>query len=70
MDVDDDDIILHTRSCYPSTNDHEANGYITPEHSPHDYFELDYAAPYETSQQAWDRLLNHNDMLADENQKL
>jgi hypothetical protein len=48
-DVDNDDIILHTRSCYLSANGHEGNGYITPERSPRDYFEFDYAAPYETS---------------------
>jgi hypothetical protein len=49
-DVDDDDIISHTRSCYFGANDHEGNGYITPERSPHDHFEFDYAACYETSQ--------------------
>jgi hypothetical protein len=69
MNVDDDDIISHTRSCYLGSNGQEGNGYITPEHS-QDYFEYDYAAPYETSHQAWDRLLNHNDMLVDENWKL
>jgi hypothetical protein len=69
-DVDDDDIISHTRSCYLRADGHEGNGYITLELSPHDYFEFDYAAPYETSQQAQDHLLNHNDMLADENWKL
>ena len=37
---------------------------------PHDHVEFDYAAPYETSEQAWDRLLNHNDVLAEENRKL
>jgi hypothetical protein len=51
-------------------DDHEGNGYITPERSPHDHVKFDYAAPYETSQQARDRLLNHNDMLAEKNQKL
>ena len=69
-DVDDDDIILHTQSCYLSINGHEGNGYITPERSPHDYFKFDYEAPYKTSQQPWDHLLNHNDVLADENWKL
>ena len=52
MDVDYDDIISHTRSCYLGVNDHEGNMYITPECSPHDHFEFDYVAPYETSQQA------------------
>jgi hypothetical protein len=51
-------------------NDHEGNGYITPECSPRDHVEFDYAAPYETSQQAQDRLLNHHDVLAKENRKL
>ena len=51
-DVHDDDIISHTRSCYLGANDHEGNEYITPERSPHDNFKFDYAAPYETSQQA------------------
>jgi hypothetical protein len=37
---------------------------------PHDHFEFDYAAPYETSQQARDRLFNHNNVLAEENRKL
>ena len=70
MDVDDDDIISHSRSCYLDANDFEGNMYITPERSPHDHFDFDYATPYETSQQAWDCLLNHNDLLADENRKL
>jgi hypothetical protein len=69
-DVDDDDIISHSRNCYLGANDYEGNRYITPEHSPHDHVNFDYAAPSETSQQARDRLLNHNDKLADENQKL
>ena len=47
-DVDVDDIISHTHSCYLNANGHEGNTYITPERSPHDYFEFDYAAPYET----------------------
>jgi hypothetical protein len=68
--ADDDDIILQTRNCYRSTNNYEENGYRTPEHSPHNHFEFDYATPYETSQQAQDHLLNHNDVLADENKKL
>lgn len=67
---DDDDIISHTWSCYLSTHDYEENGYQTPEHSPHNHFEFDYAAPYETSQQARDHLLNHINVLADKNQKL
>jgi hypothetical protein len=67
MDVDDDDIISHSHSCYLGANDYEGNMYITPEHSPHDHVNFDYAAPSETSQQARDRLLNHNDKLADEN---
>ena len=29
-DVDDDDIISHTCSCYLGANDHEGNEYITP----------------------------------------
>ena len=70
LDVDDDFIISHTCSCCLGVNDHEGNKYITPERSPPDHVELDYAAPYETSEQAWDRLLNHNDMLVEENQKL
>jgi hypothetical protein len=49
-DVDDDDIISHTRSCYLSANGHEGNGYITPERSPRDCFKFDCAAPYETNQ--------------------
>jgi hypothetical protein len=48
--IDDDDIILHIRSCYLGANDHDGNGYITPECSPHDHFEFDYTAPYEISQ--------------------
>ena len=67
MDVGDDDIILHAHSSYLNANDHEGNGYITPEHSPHDHFEFDYVTPYETIQQARDHLLNHNDVLAEEN---
>lgn len=51
-------------------NDYEGNRYLTTEHSPHNHFKFDYAAPYETNQQAQDCLLNHNDVLADENQKL
>ena len=70
MDVGDDDIILHAHSSYLNANDHEGNGYITPECSLHDHFEFDYASPYEISQQARDRLLHHNDMLANENRKL
>ena len=49
-DVDDDDIISHLRSCYLGENDYKGNGYITPERSPHDHVNFDYAAPYETSQ--------------------
>jgi hypothetical protein len=67
--VDDDDIISHMCNYYLSTNYYEENGYHTPEHSPHNHFEFDYAAPYETSQWARDRLLNDN-VLADENRKL
>jgi len=33
-DVDDDDIISHTPSCYLGANDHKGNKYITPERSP------------------------------------
>jgi hypothetical protein len=50
MDVDNHDIISHTRSCYLSVNGQEGNGNITPKHSPCDYFEFDFTAPYETSQ--------------------
>ena len=49
-DVDDHDIISHTRSCYLGANDHEGNRYMTHERSPHDRFEFDCASPYETSQ--------------------
>jgi hypothetical protein len=70
MDIDDDDIISHTRSCYLGANDHAGNRYITPECFPHDHFKFDYVAPYKSSQQAKDHLLNHNDVLAEENQKL
>jgi hypothetical protein len=52
MDVDDDDIISHSRSCYLGANYYEGNRYITPERSPHDHVDFDYATPYETSQQA------------------
>ena len=68
--VDNDAIISHTRSCYLSSSDYEGNGYLTLVCYPHNHFEFDYAAPYETSQHAWDRLLNHNNVLADENRKL
>jgi hypothetical protein len=70
VNVDDDDIISHSHSCYLGASDYEGNGYLTPERSPHNHFAFDYVAPYETSQQARDRLLNHNDELADKNQKL
>jgi hypothetical protein len=65
-DVDDDYIILHTRSCYLGVNNRGKWVYHTRTF-PHDHVEYNYAAPYETSQQAWDHLLNHNDVLAKEN---
>jgi hypothetical protein len=68
--IDDDEIIFHTRSCCLGTSDYEGNGYLTPECSPHNHVEFNYIAPYKTSQQARDHLLNHNDVLADENGKL
>lgn len=59
------------RGCYLSVSDGcGENGYHAPEHSPHNYFDFDYTMPYETSQEAKDCLLNHNDVLAEENQKL
>jgi hypothetical protein len=68
--VNNDYIISHTRNCYLGVNDHKGNRYITPERSPHNHVEFDYAASYETNQQAQDRLLNHNDMLTEENRKI
>jgi hypothetical protein len=50
MDVDDDDIISHSRSCYLGANYYEGNRYITLERSPHDHVDFDYATPYKTSQ--------------------
>ena len=70
LDVDDDDIISHTHSCYLGASDYEGNRYLTPEHSPHNHVEFDFIAPYVTSQHAQDRLLNHNDVLAYENRML
>jgi len=48
----------------------EENGWRTQDQSPRDHFYFDYEAPYETSQEIRDRLLNHNDALVEENRQL
>ena len=54
-DDNDDDIISHTRECYFSTTDgFGENEYHTPEHSPCNHFDFNYAVPNESSQEAQD----------------
>lgn len=71
---DDDDIISHKRGCYLGTLDHlngcGENRWRTPDQSPRNHFDFDHEVPYETSQEARDRLLNHNDVLVGENRRL
>jgi hypothetical protein len=50
MDVDDDNIISHTRCCYLGVNDHEGEQVHHTRTFPHDHVEFDYTTNYETSQ--------------------
>ena len=62
------------RGCYLGTPEHlngrGENGWRTPNQPPHNHFDFDHEVPYETSLEAWDRLLNHNDVLVEENRRL
>jgi hypothetical protein len=62
------------RTCYVGTpdrlNGYGENGWGTTDQSPHNHFYYDHEIPYETSQEARDRLLIHNDVWAEENRQL
>lgn len=51
-------------------NGYGENGWRIPSQSPPNHFDFAHEIPYETSQEAQDRLFNHNDVFAEENRRL